>query len=788
MSLPHHPAGARPRRLLSATAAGLLAATGIAVPAAAEDFPECDGLAADAADYEGELACASELTEGEASITLTASFEVPAWAENVFYGTQPLTIEAAPGVVITGARAVGGDSLLEGTFLTTASEDSEFGFPGLGEIEAPEQDVEPAAEAMGGDVTVTGVDLRRFRQAGAIMHLSSGTLTLDAVAVRNSSNAAAEEIGFPLFGGAVTAWSALTVTGSTFGGNEGFFGGAIAAIDPALFFGGPEGLESADLNSLAVTDTVFRGNAAEIGGAMIAFGNLTVAGARFIENQAASGGGALAAIGTDVSVSGSQFVGNAVGGDAQFESGPGGGALLLDGAATISESLFRDNASNSDGGAIVAFDEEEGFEGTAVDITDARFVGNSADGDGAAIYAEQPLTLNRVTVREHASATGAVVAQRGASVTDSLLRLNSSEDGAALDVRGALEVSGTSFVRNAAEWGPAAIRVETDPSGAVAIVNSTFAANASERTGAVYVDNEGSVDVTLAQSTFWRNSTSRDGTSSALTTSGDGAYTLTANAFADRPRFDACSFGSGDGVTVSTAHTFDADGSCTSGWSGEGDFGDGLDPMLEGLDATAGPTPVVLPAEASPLLDVVPASALVSMVDQRGIARPQGDAADVGAVEVEVVAPEPEPEPEPEPAPAGPEAGDVTFQVATPGGTILGLATPALSVSDVAWVDVADLPAPPAGTALPFGAAAFTVQVPEPGAEVTITLTAPRPFTDAFKVSNGAWTEIDGAEFSADRLSVTYTLIDGGALDEDGEANGEIVDPVALAVQATFTG
>ncbi|MFN3866257.1 MAG: choice-of-anchor U domain-containing protein, partial [Demequina sp.] len=53
---------------------------------------------------------------------------------------------------------------------------------------------------------------------------------------------------------------------------------------------------------------------------------------------------------------------------------------------------------------------------------------------------------------------------------------------------------------------------------------------------------------------------------------------------------------------------------------------------------------------------------------------------------------------------------------------------------------------------------------------------------------DGAWSDVDGATFSNNGTTVTYTLTDGGELDEDGEVNGFIVDPVALAVQGTFTG
>lgn len=97
---------------------------------------------------------------------------------------------------------------------------------------------------------------------------------------------------------------------------------------------------------------------------------------------------------------------------------------------------------------------------------------------------------------------------------------------------------------------------------------------------------------------------------------------------------------------------------------------------LGDLVSTAGPTPVFIPAADSALIDAAASGG--PSFDQRGLARPQGDAADIGSVEREVVAPEPEPEPEdpkpepepdpepkPDPAPATPKPTPGTSDVDT---------------------------------------------------------------------------------------------------------------------------
>lgn len=62
---------------------------------------------------------------------------------------------------------------------------------------------------------------------------------------------------------------------------------------------------------------------------------------------------------------------------------------------------------------------------------------------------------------------------------------------------------------------------------------------------------------------------------------------------------------------------------------------------LGALDASLGTTPVRVPAEGSKLLDAAGEGGAAT--DQRGMARPQGAAADIGAVEVEVVEPQLQP-------------------------------------------------------------------------------------------------------------------------------------------------
>ncbi|WP_448377464.1 COG1470 family protein, partial [Fervidobacterium sp.] len=88
--------------------------------------------------------------------------------------------------------------------------------------------------------------------------------------------------------------------------------------------------------------------------------------------------------------------------------------------------------------------------------------------------------------------------------------------------------------------------------------------------------------------------------------------------------------------------------------------------------------------------------------------------------------------------------------------------------------------APPQGFQAPYGAIAFTAQVPQ-GGTLTVTLTFPNPIPQGAQLQkylNNAWQAIPGAQLSGN--TATYQVQDGGPLDADGQANGQVVDPVAL--------
>jgi|GEM_PF-3296310 len=95
---------------------------------------------------------------------------------------------------------------------------------------------------------------------------------------------------------------------------------------------------------------------------------------------------------------------------------------------------------------------------------------------------------------------------------------------------------------------------------------------------------------------------------------------------------------------------------------------------------------------------------------------------------------------------------------------------------------------PPQGFQAPYGGIAFTAQVPQ-GGTLTVTLTFPNPIPQGAQLQkylNNTWQAIPGAQLSGN--TATFQVQDGGPLDADGQANGQVVDPVALLASGSGGG
>ncbi len=131
-------------------------------------------------------------------------------------------------------------------------------------------------------------------------------------------------------------------------------------------------------------------------------------------------------------------------------------------------------------------------------------------------------------------------------------------------------------------------------------------------------------------------------------------------------------------------------------------------------------------------------------------------------------------------------------QLTAPGGTV----TLTTSAGTLSQARVTSNPAPnaaPAGVNFAHGFYDFSVTGLTPGGTVDVTIRLPsgsNPNT-YYKVQNGQFSQfdfngVDGARFNG--RTVILTLVDGGRGDDDGVANGVIVDPGAPGITTTGGG
>ena len=309
----------------------------------------------------------------------------------------------------------------------------------------------------------------------------------------------------------------------------------------------------------------------------------------------------------------------------------------------------------------------------------------AAPGDTVGKVTIERLVLTGGAVQSVGDDLGGAVLADVVELIDSELIGNSAVGGGAVAARDVRAVR-TSFVENGAVTGaPQGGAIHATEK--VTLVNVTFVDNVAGEGGAVWLPASGQLDATFV--TFVGNSVTTVGAGADLHLglTGSGTVTLRGVLFAgvddesDGPSCGGVAL-SATGMTLEVDSVFEAvddpaDLSC-----------DGVTPTIGPLALTtvpflAGTTALPVPDGGPASIGQVACGAGWPAVDQRGVARPQGDTCDAGAVEREVVvvpppppsvppAPDPQPEPAPEavvggPVPTSVPAGDGTCADDCPG-------------------------------------------------------------------------------------------------------------------------
>lgn len=356
-----------------------------------------------------------------------------------------------------------------------------------------------------------------------------------------------------------------------------------------------------------------------------------------------------------------------------------GGAIFSMRRATLIRTICTGNLANDDGGCVYArrggvqvfdsilssnlVDGSGGAIGSTGDILVVRshVDGNTTDGDGGALYADEDgdITVIDSTVDGNTAdgPGGAIFTLDGdVTVVNSTLSGNRADDrGGAISGEGDVTIVGSTISRNSAV---AHVGGGVWSRGNMYIANSTVSSNYAEGVGGGIL---GAGNVELYNATISDNVAplaANVGASAGFRSFGSiigPAGTAPVAAFAPSTGTSCrVSNAASDGFNVVTDASCGLVAPTDALWTGA--------PALGDLVANGGPSETRLPTPGSIVLDRIPAELCgyapvpeglegvqhlgplvdrhaLAHVDQRGVARPQGAACDIGSVEREVPAP-----------------------------------------------------------------------------------------------------------------------------------------------------
>lgn len=328
-----------------------------------------------------------------------------------------------------------------------------------------------------------------------------------------------------------------------------------------------------------------------------------------------------------------------------------GGGIRAEGDLFLTHAIVSGNTSGYQGGGAAVFGDLNAFE--------SRINENASEDAGGALYLRGNGRINLSQVSENTGGGGIhadpAVGSFDLEIVESVISGNSVN---VLDlVAGGVSSQGC----------PPLLCALAGQATHVTLIRSTVAENGSIGPGAGV--NVSAADLTLLNSTVANNvslgiSDPLSPRASGVRFSGPGiasvvSSTITGNT-PNNVRIDSSAvFGAAllDVTTtviaqpapgfrnclltapvVSGGYNFADDASCA--FPDPSDTNNGPDPGLGALANNGGPTPTRVPSSFSPLLNAVPVVLPVCAgIDQRGIARPQGPACEIGAVEKNAAAP-----------------------------------------------------------------------------------------------------------------------------------------------------
>jgi predicted outer membrane repeat protein len=490
------------------------------------------------------------------------------------------------------------------------------------------------------------------------------------------------------------AGATLTVTGSVIKNNTaGDFGGGIFAADSTTTPAVATTRVTLTGDTLAANLTGHSGGGVFMG----AGGSLTVDGSTFSDNRAYDEGGAIdtakaaggaAATGAAVQVTNSVF---------RHNIGSSGGGIFLSNSPSlmIDGSTFTDNRGSHSGGAIASDNNLSGNH--TLQITNTSMLRNTASSGGAMLISDfSSLTIDHCTISDNSStyngggiwlseSNATNIPAGTATVSNSTITNNISGDGGGLYVRddtgtapsatfalmitgctisgntATLSNTGTNANQNGGGGGIDVIQQQAGGTFTVAINSSVVSGNHATENGAgvnFTVTSGVQLLATLTNVTMSGNSAAGNGggifgSRSAATAGAGAVLTLTnvtdagnaatsgggvfidANSTAKLQNTIVASSRAGNnfagaGVYMDLKNNLSSDASGAAFLTDASDFNN-TDPKLGPLQFNGGPMFTQALLTGSPAIDH--GADGITTADARGVARPQGVHADIGAFE-----------------------------------------------------------------------------------------------------------------------------------------------------------
>jgi predicted outer membrane repeat protein len=378
-------------------------------------------------------------------------------------------------------------------------------------------------------------------------------------------------------------------------------------------------------SGMGFVDCIFEENEGSAGGALAINKDAFISGCHFVSNSC-SQGGAINSHSDNLSIVKSTFRDN---------SGDYGGAISgYYSDMNISDCLFVGNSSEESGGAIYS-----GYGGSNF-ISRCDFISNNARDGGALsgyLFFIDLCTFSSNSALDEYVASGGALYGSG-SISNSLFLHNfaSSWGGAVFNTN--LKVVNSSFVGNRSDYNGGAFYA----TGNLFLDNCTMFGNEAKNAGGAIFNTR---DLSMSHCSLTENIADYDGegggTGGGIFCEDVGSHDpiLIVNSVIARNYVNFSSSHSLSDMYVEDKSEFTDVGHNLFGVNPSitlapttlyGNSSSPLDPMLETLAFNGGPTPTCVPMVGSPVTD---AGTLTIPFDQRGYARPEGAAADIGAVE-----------------------------------------------------------------------------------------------------------------------------------------------------------